>query len=145
LALTRLHRTAAAGLALAPVAFTLLLSAMRPDLVAPLLQHVFGYLAAALLLVLATAGAGAALLGWWLTERFARRPAWRLVLSFLSGGLPFLLFTVPALMVALFSPILFAFMYGERGASGEDARQLDPPVAARPADTRSLIREYPER
>lgn len=136
-ALDSIHRRTALGMALVPVALAIVLNVLRPDLIAPMAGHLFGYVAAGSIILLGVAGAGGALFGWWLVDRFTKR--FRIFLTLLAGVLPFLLFTAPALFLTLFSPIVFAFMYGEL----PPVAQTEKPV--RPPDTSSLIREYPER
>ncbi len=88
-----------------PAVLALVLNYMRPDLIAPMLGHEFGYrlvliekflcLAATTLYLAAT-----------LMQFKTRTPR---VLLALAGGL---FFTLPALLGVLFGPIVFAFMYG---------------------------------
>jgi hypothetical protein len=99
------HRRLATAIALGvlPLALWVVLNFMRPDLIAPMLDHVFGYVITAVELLLVSLG----------------------VLVFLVAGLQtgsgtrialqiagFLLCTLPALFLVLFGPIVFAFMYG---------------------------------
>ena len=85
------------------LALWVVLNFMRPDLIAPMLDHVFGYVITAVELLLVSLG----------------------VLVFLVAGLQtgsgtriglqiagFLLCTLRALFLVLFGPIVFAFMYG---------------------------------
>lgn len=93
----------AIALGVLPLALWVVLNFMRPDLIAPMLDHVFGYVITAVELLLVSLG----------------------VLVFLVAGLQtgsgtriglqiagFLLCTLPALFLVLFGPIVFAFMYG---------------------------------
>ncbi|MHB8876571.1 MAG: hypothetical protein ACYC8T_22990 [Myxococcaceae bacterium] len=118
MALGRTHHLAAGVQVALPLGLVVLLALMRSDLLAPMTGHLFGYLAAAAVMVLAGGGAAAALLGWWLIDRFVKRERRRLrgVLSFVVGAVTVLLFTVPSVFVVLFSPVAFAFMYGEHSA-----------------------------
>ncbi len=99
---------AALVLGLLPVALWLVLNFMRPDLLAPMLDHVFGYVATTVELLLVS-GSLVAYLAAALQERAGARVGLQLV------GV--LLFTLPAVFLVLFGPIVFAFMYG-----GIDAR-----------------------
>ena len=76
---------------------------MRPDLIAPMLNHVFGYAItmAELLLVLG----GAAM---YLAAALQRGNGAKIGLGI--AGL--LLCTLPAVFLILFGPVVFAFMYG---------------------------------
>jgi hypothetical protein len=93
----------AVALGVLPLGLWTMLNFMRPDLMAPMLDHVFGYVITGVELLLVSLG----------------------VLVFLVAGLQtgsgtriglqiagFLLCTLPALFLVLFGPVAFAFMYG---------------------------------
>ena len=88
-----------------PVLLALVLNYMRPDLIAPMLDHEFGY---RLVLVekFLCLGATALYLVATLAKFKTRTPK---VLVVIAGVL---FFTLPALLGILFGPIVFAFMYG---------------------------------
>jgi len=91
----------------APLGLWIVLNFMRPDLIAPMLNHLFGYAItmAELLLVLG----GAAM---YLAAALQRGSGAKIGLG--VAGL--LLCTLPAVFLILFGPIVFAFIYGR--ASG---------------------------
>jgi FtsH-binding integral membrane protein len=88
-----------------PVALALVLNSMRPDLIAPMLDHEFGY---RLVLVerLLCVGATALYLVAALVRFKSHTPK---VLVVVAGVL---FFTLPALLGILFGPIVFAFTHG---------------------------------
>ena len=127
MALARAHRIAAATLWLLPLGLTGLLAALRPDLMGPLIGGLFGRLGLIMVAVLSTLGAGLALLAWWGVARVVRpdRRWQRRALTVVLGGVPVLLFTLPALFLVLFAPIVNAFTFG----SGEPGQQARTPPA----------------
>jgi len=88
---------------LSPVLLATVLQFMRPDLVGPMMQHQFGSVAFGLLVLLSLVGAGL------LTAiNLAHSKALRWTVRVLA----LLLCWLPATFLALFAPIVFAFMYG---------------------------------
>jgi hypothetical protein len=87
---------------MSPVSLFFVLNYMRPDLMAPMLDHVFGYTLAR--------GVGLVVLISTVIYVFAlfRTKRWRIALT-IGGSL---LCTLPALFAVLFGPIVFAFMFG---------------------------------
>ncbi len=90
-----------------PIGLFLVLNYLRPDLMAPMLDHVFGRAFVAAVLLLTTGGTGCYLLA--ALARFQSRTPRVLV------GLAGLACTLPALALVLFGPIVFAFMFGNAG------------------------------
>lgn len=94
-----------------PPAFGVLLILLRPDLVLPLLRRPIGAWVVLAVTGLAALGAGLTALGLWLIHRFTdpeRRWGRRLTTA-LAVGLPLLVFTGPAIALALMAPIVYAF------------------------------------
>ena len=90
-----------------PVWLWFVLNFMRPDLLAPMLDHVFGYIitvAEALLTLLA-------LLAYLVVVAAKRQSRGRRIGLSIAAAL---LCTVPALLLVLFGPIVFAFMHGNQ-------------------------------
>ena len=87
----------------APLGLWIVLNFMRPDLIAPMLKHLFGFAIsmAELLLVLG----GIAL---YLVAALQRGSGAKIGLG-LAG---LLLCTLPAVFLILFGPVVFAFLYG---------------------------------
>lgn len=81
------------------------LNSLRPDLMGPMLQHLFGLLLMLVEVVLCL-GATATYLTAATVNFKSRTP--RVVLT-LAGAL---IFTLPAMLGVLFGPIVFAFLYG---------------------------------
>ena len=121
MALGRPHFIAAGSLVVLPLGLAVILTFMRPDLVAPMLDHMFGYVVVSALALLVSLGSGAMLLGLSLVDRFVRRErlATRGVLTLGVGAISLLLFTFPALLLMTISPIVFAFKFGN--VEGESA------------------------
>ncbi len=89
---------------IAPVTFALVLNYLRPDLMQPMLDHIFGYLIFAVISLLGVGGAGVVIL----VAVFKKSvPA---TVGTWLGSL--VLCTFPAVFLVLFGPIVFAFMYG---------------------------------
>lgn len=101
-----------------PLVLALMLNLLRPDLVAPMRRHLFGLLVAMGIVTFSLAAGGIATLSSFWVNRAAPvgEPGryWRLAVS---GLLPFLLCTLPAMFVALFGPIVFALVFGDVGRS----------------------------
>lgn len=93
----------AIALGVLPVGLWTMLNFMRPDLMAPMLDHVFGYVITGVELLLVSLGVLGFLVAGLQTGAGTR-------IGLQIGG--FLLCTVPALFLVLFGPIVFAFMYG---------------------------------
>lgn len=90
-----------------PILLFVVLNFMRPDLMRPMLDHVFGYVWVAAVTSFTVGSTGLYLVG--ALVRFQRRTP-RVILAL--GGLAC---TLPALLLVLFGPIVFAFMYGNVG------------------------------
>lgn len=88
-----------------PLLLALVLNALRPDLVAPMLDHEFGQVLVAVERLLCFAATSVYLVAALVPFR-TRTP--RIVLT-ITGCL---CFSIPALLGVLFGPIVFAFMYG---------------------------------
>ncbi|MBI3183160.1 MAG: hypothetical protein HYZ28_13570 [Myxococcales bacterium] len=131
MALRRTHFVVAGSLSGLPIALAAVLSFLRPDLIAPMVGHVFGYLAVLAIMLLAGLGVGSMLLGWWLVDRLVRseRNTLRGILATFVGLLSSTLFVLPALFLALFAPIVFAFMFGpiDPGPSDSAGASIDLP------------------
>ncbi|MDP1826166.1 MAG: hypothetical protein Q8L48_23065 [Archangium sp.] len=93
----------AIALGVLPLALWTVLNFMRPDLMAPMLSHVFGYVLSGVELLLTSLGVLVFLVAGLQTGAGTR-------IGLQIGG--FLLCTLPALFLVLFGPIVFAFMYG---------------------------------
>jgi hypothetical protein len=113
LALLALHRSGrwsasvaglAIGQALMPISVFFFLNYLRPDLMQPMLDHVFGYLLVALIGGLAFGGGGAFLAA----TAFTLSTRGVVALSIARA----LLCTLPAILLVVFGPIVFAFMFG---------------------------------
>ena len=104
------HRNIAAAIALgcAPLVLAVVLNFMRPDLIAPMLDHIFGYVLVATTTVLVMGGVLVQLVAALQTSTGTR-----IGLSVAA----FLLLTLPALGLVLFGPIVFAFMYGAQSGN----------------------------
>jgi hypothetical protein len=87
----------------APLGLWVVLNFMRPDLIAPMLNHVFGYLITLVELLLVLGG-----IALYLAAALQRGSGAKIGLGI--AGL--LLCTLPALFLILFGPIVFAFTYG---------------------------------
>ncbi|HYV49807.1 MAG TPA: hypothetical protein VFA20_33355 [Myxococcaceae bacterium] len=90
-----------------PLALAAVLGALRPDLMMPMLRHVFGYAVTGLVGLLSVAATALYLLA---SLGFQSR-APRIAIT-LAG---FFLCTLPALLAILFGPIIFAFAFGTLG------------------------------
>lgn len=89
----------------APLALMLALNYSRPDLMGPMLDHVYGSLAVGVVSLLALVGAVATAIASLVDgESVAARVT--------IGLLGTLLCTVPAMVLMLFAPVVFAFMFG---------------------------------
>jgi hypothetical protein len=93
--------SAAAGLV--PLFLATVLNALRPDLLAPMLDHAFGRVAVALLVLFAAVGTLC-----FVAACFARETSARVILRVVAVVVGVL----PGCALALFAPIVFAFMYG---------------------------------
>jgi hypothetical protein len=91
-----------------PIVLALVLNLMRPDLVAPMLDHQFGYLLVLAESVLCVGATGLYLVA--TLVRFQTRTP-RVLISIAAA----LFCTLPALAGILFGPIVFALMYGRAG------------------------------
>ena len=89
-----------------PMALWFVLNYLRPDLVQAMLDHQFGYVVSLAEFALVGAGTGLALYG--LTAK-GDRPGVQAALIVVAG----LFFTLPAHLLVLFGPIVFAFMFGK--------------------------------
>lgn len=89
-----------------PLALFLILNFMRPDLIKPMLDHIFGY--ALLSVVLLLGLIASTLYGFAFTGEF-KSAAPRVVMIVCAV----LFCTLPSMFIMLFGPIVFAFMYGQ--------------------------------
>lgn len=88
-----------------PALLAFVLNLMRPDLMQPMLDHVFGYALVAAIALLSTLGT--ALYGLGFGGNFKTRTA-RVILIVCTA----LFVTLPTIFAMLFGPIVFAFMFG---------------------------------
>jgi hypothetical protein len=87
-----------------PYALFLVLNFLRPDLMQPMLDHVYGFMLVRLTVLFSTLGAVLAGLA-----NYAVKAPWARVLLGLASVF---LGTLPALFLVAFGPIVFAFMFG---------------------------------
>ena len=86
----------------------LVLNFMRPDLMKPMLDHVYGYLLVLVIAVLTGVGTAVTLF-----VISAKQEKVGLQLGLSVGA--FFLCTLPSVFLVLFGPIVFAFMFGNVG------------------------------
>jgi hypothetical protein len=86
-----------------PLAVALLLNVLRPDLVKPMLQHIFGYTLGAVTLLCIIGGFVV-----YIVAAQQKSSGARIGIS-VAG---FFVCTLPAIAMMLFGPVVFAFMYG---------------------------------
>lgn len=89
-----------------PFALALALSYLRPDLIAPMLQTTYGYVMISVVTLLVMLSTAAYVLVGTSESRGARIGVTIAI---------FVLGTLPALLLVLFGPIVFAFMFGTVG------------------------------
>jgi hypothetical protein len=137
-ALRRGHHIGWLSVLLAPPSLFGLLTVLRPDLIAPMFEGFVGGLALKAIAALTVAGALGALCVLWGVDRLVRpeRRGLRLALSVVIGAVPVIHFTVPALFLVVFSPIVHAF--------AAPAEEELPAHLPRPAsDVRPMIKTLP--
>jgi hypothetical protein len=86
-----------------PLGLWLALNYVRPDLIAPMLQHVFGYAITAVELLCVLGG-----LVVYVVAATQRTAGARIGISIAA----FFVCTLPAALMMIFGPVVFAFMYG---------------------------------